>query len=470
MTSLSFARPRHTLHPFGSARSNGTHGRWTALVALAAVLLVSGRSGPLLGAEAKRGETAKAAEPDFGPNVLIFDPSMTGIQSQIDAVFKRQESNQFGTQRYAYLFKPGQYNLDVQMGFYMQALGLGKSPDDVTIRGAVRSMAGWMQGNATCNFWRTIENLSVIPAGRRNVNVWAVSQGGALRRTHVKGDLHLWDGGWSSGGFMADCRIDGQVVSGSQQQWFSRNSQWGRWAGGVWNMVFVGDINPPDGNWPSKAYTVVDKTPVIREKPYLFLDKAGRYSVMVPSLVSKGAVGPTWAKGTHARHAPADRPLLPGARGQGQCRQHQCGTRPRQGPAAHSGRVSLGRGHPHHAAGHGGARAGIPDPGAAARHSGRRGFRRRWRNRGRADDRCGNAKFRHVVASRRAGQPHVACQDPDLPIRHLLPGGRRIGGFGRLHGHDPQQRRGGRQPSGSGGPITAPARAGTSTRTRTDCS
>ena len=38
---------------------------------------------------------------DFGPNVMIFDPSMsnTFIQSQIDSVFQIQEANQFGSQR-----------------------------------------------------------------------------------------------------------------------------------------------------------------------------------------------------------------------------------------------------------------------------------------------------------------------------------------------------------------------------------
>ncbi|MGA2256792.1 MAG: hypothetical protein ABSG53_19250, partial [Thermoguttaceae bacterium] len=53
------------------------------------------------------------APPDFGPNVLIFDPAMKDIQAQIDAVFKKQERNQFGSPRYAYLFKPGAYSLDV---------------------------------------------------------------------------------------------------------------------------------------------------------------------------------------------------------------------------------------------------------------------------------------------------------------------------------------------------------------------
>src|SRR2546429_2671889 len=140
-----------------------------------------------------------SSNPDFGPNVLIFDPSMKDIQPRVDAIFVKQEANQFGSERYAYLFKPGKYDLDVQVGFYTQVVGLGKSPDDVAITGAVRSKARWMRGNATCNFWRSAENLSVTPTQDDNVNIWAVSQGTALRSVHVKGNLNLSDGGWSSG-------------------------------------------------------------------------------------------------------------------------------------------------------------------------------------------------------------------------------------------------------------------------------
>jgi hypothetical protein len=239
---------------------------------------------------------AASAWPDFGPYVLIFDPAMTNIQNRIDAIFSQQERSQFGSNRYAYLFKPGKYDLDVQVGFYMQVLGLGRSPDDVEFTGAVRSKARWMANhNATCNFWRSVENLSVIPMLDSNVNVWAVSQATALRRVHVKGALNLWDGGWSSGGFIADSRVDGEVNSGSQQQWLSRNADWADWKGANWNMVFLGVVHPPAGQWPNPPYTVIEKTPVIREKPYLCVDGSGNYLVMVPDLTTNGTSGPTWS-------------------------------------------------------------------------------------------------------------------------------------------------------------------------------
>jgi hypothetical protein len=240
--------------------------------------------------------TTTSSAPDFGPNVLIYDPSITDIQPRIEAIFAKQEAAQFGPDRYAYLFKPGKYDLDVQVGFYTHVAGLGRWPDDVAITGAVRSKARWMRNNnATCNFWRCAENLSVTPTLDENVNVWAVSQATALRRVHVRGNLHLWDGGWSSGGFMADSKIDGHVNSGSQQQWFSRNTDWGERRGGNWNMVFVGTTNPPEGAWPERPYTTIDRTPVIREKPYLFIDDSNRYFVMVPQLARDGSKGTTWS-------------------------------------------------------------------------------------------------------------------------------------------------------------------------------
>ncbi len=242
--------------------------------------------------------------PDFGPNVLIFDPSMpmAMIQSQLDGVIGKQASNQFGTDRYAYFFKPGKYSIDVKLGFYMQALGLGASPDDVQITGGLRSKADWFGGNATLNFWRAAENLNVTPTTDSNTEIWAVSQGTSLRRAHVKGPTTLSDGGYSSGGFIADSQLDGPVQSGTQQQFFTRNTAWAGWGGGVWNMVFSGVTNPPQGAWPNLPYTVVPKTPLIREKPYLTIDSDGHYFVQVPSLKTDSQ-GNSWSSAADAVQA-----------------------------------------------------------------------------------------------------------------------------------------------------------------------
>ncbi|MEU5432296.1 RICIN domain-containing protein [Streptomyces sp. NPDC020719] len=237
--------------------------------------------------------------PDLGPNVSVFDPAMSSaaIQSRLDQVFRQQETNQFGAQRYALLFKPGSYHVDANVGFYTQVAGLGLSPDAVTVNGAVHAEADWFQGNATQNFWRSAENLSVTPSG--GGDRWAVSQAAPYRRMHLRGDLQLDDGGWSSGGFIADSRIDGQVRSGSQQQWLSRNSQWGSWSGANWNMVFVGDTNAPANTFPSPPYTTVARSPVTREKPFLYVDGAGAYKVFVPALRTD-TQGTTWANGNPA--------------------------------------------------------------------------------------------------------------------------------------------------------------------------
>jgi hypothetical protein len=235
-----------------------------------------------------------AAEHDFGPNVLIFEPAQADTTERIRAVFAAQERAQFGRGRYALLFKPGRYAVDVPVGFYTHVAGLGQLPGDVTIAGRVWTDAAWMKHNATCNFWRAMENLTVHPPDR--VNIWAVSQAAPMRRVLVRGDLHLSSQGYSSGGFMADCRILGVVHAGSQQQWLSRNSGWNEWQGVNWNMVFVGCENPPAGDWPSPAVTRVAAAPVVREKPYLTVED-DRWFVHVPPLREGGTAGLTWATG-----------------------------------------------------------------------------------------------------------------------------------------------------------------------------
>ncbi|AWZ09390.1 MULTISPECIES: discoidin domain-containing protein [unclassified Streptomyces] len=233
---------------------------------------------------------------DLGPNVIVFDPSTPNIQAKLDEVFAQQESAQFGSGRYQFLFKPGTYNgLNAQIGFYTSISGLGLSPDDTTINGDVTVDAGWFGGNATQNFWRSAENLALNPVN--GTDRWAVSQAAPFRRMHVKGGLNLAPSGygWSSGGYIADSKIDGQVGNYSQQQWYTRDSSIGGWSNGVWNQVFSGTVGAPAQSFPEPRYTTLDTTPVSREKPFLYLDRS-EYKVFVPAK-RVNARGTSWGNG-----------------------------------------------------------------------------------------------------------------------------------------------------------------------------
>ncbi|MEZ0231568.1 MAG: adenylyl cyclase [Methylophilaceae bacterium] len=268
--------------------------RYVFVMALLGISLQSGY------AISRTSSTPSPLAPDFGKNVIIFDPSMStsAVQSQVDRIFKQQQSNQFGNDRYALLFKPGTYNNTINVGFYTQVMGLGQTPDAVTIHGGVELDAAWFDRDATQNFWRGVENLAVIPSN--GTMKWAAAQASPLRRLHIHGNIVLDDNGWSSGGFMSDTLIDNQVNTGMQQQWLSRNSSWGSWAGSNWNIVFVGDDNAPsDANWPNLSYTVIEHTPVIREKPFLTINSDGNYSVFVPNLATSSH-GTTWGTGKAA--------------------------------------------------------------------------------------------------------------------------------------------------------------------------
>jgi hypothetical protein len=244
---------------------------------------------------------------DLGPNVLVFDPSTPDIQGKLDEIFRRQESAQFGTDRYQLLFKPGTYNnINAQIGFYTSISGLGLNPDDTTFNGDVTVDAGWFDGNATQNFWRSAENLALNPVN--GTNRWAVSQAAPFRRMHVKGGLNLAPSGygWASGGYIADSKIDGTVGPYSQQQWYTRDSSVGGWTNGVWNMTFSGVQGAPATGFPNPPYTTLDTTPVSREKPFLYMD-GGQYKVFAPAK-RVNARGTSWGDGApQGESIPLDR-------------------------------------------------------------------------------------------------------------------------------------------------------------------
>ena len=239
----------------------------------------------------------------------------------MNAVAAQQNTNQFGPQRYAFLFMPGTYGsaaapLNVQVGYGTTVAGLGRSPADVVINGSidVYNQCGAGSCNALDNFWRSMSNLTIDVTGPTNTSdptngcyaseFWAVSQAAPLRRVAVNGAFTLMDyctaPSYASGGFIADSAFTGgSIVSGSQQQWLIRNSAVDSWSNGVWNQVFSGVTGAPATCYPAQAscggpYTTLPTSPVTREAPYLYATGGGSYAVFVPA-VQHASAGTTWS-------------------------------------------------------------------------------------------------------------------------------------------------------------------------------
>ncbi len=283
--------------------------------ALSAALLTPGA------ATAAPGSALSATHPDLGLNVKIFDPGMpqSQIQAVVDAVARQQVDNEMGTQRYALLFKPGTYGtaanpLVFQVGYYTEVAGLGQSPADVTINGEVNVYNRCLSPDnciALDNFWRSLSNLTIHPLGasgcRTNTEFWAVSQAAPLRRVSITGNTSFMDyctagPQYASGGFMADSAVTSTIVSGSQQQFYVRNSTIGGWSNAVWNQVFSGVQGALPQSFPNPPYTTLATTPASREKPYLYLDGAGHYNVFVPD-AGTNTRGTSWATGQTPGHS-----------------------------------------------------------------------------------------------------------------------------------------------------------------------
>jgi len=289
-------------------------------------------------------------------SVQIFYPGNDQLtQRNIDVIWGTNggqgdlppENGQFTDRRYALMFMPGNYTVDVPVGYYTQ-VGLGKKPSDVLFTNGKgvycpEAVLKFEIGSLD-NFWRGAENFEVNSTygwfGGYNGTLWALSQGSSLRRVKVNGDLILYDyhypdpkAGYASGGYMADVEVLGQTIPGSQQQFFFRNMDVGTWKGGIWNNVFVGVKNAPpkhcgyveppsppafaeydlrDGRSfqvPTGRVTdppaaiaqivVIDKAPIVSEKPYLIGDnQTGKFSMVIPAVVLKSS-GVTWKNKTY---------------------------------------------------------------------------------------------------------------------------------------------------------------------------
>ncbi len=268
----------------------------------------------------------------FGEDMYVFAPTddVEQIYSAVNAAYLRQgdvsngtpgPGQQFGDGRYVFAFKTGDYSAmsenTFQISYYMQVLGLGKVPTDVTIKN-IHVPAVLDNDNATCNFWMSIENIGIAPTEYGDSDEywhfkWAVSQAAPARRLYVDRatKLNNYDG-YASGGFISDSIFTGKLGSNTQQQYYIRNTDiQGQVYGVNWNMVMQGvnygsttasnfqALKGANGvtNWASYGcYTDLDTTDVIREKPFLYFDEGEKeYKVFIPGL-RRNSSGVSWSE------------------------------------------------------------------------------------------------------------------------------------------------------------------------------
>lgn len=254
----------------------------------------------------------------FGDNMYFYDrkyetvaTARNEINSHFSTIGRGGANGEWTTKRQAYYFKAnvnGQtYDSGgsgsassstanaIELGFYAHIGGLGKVPDAVKL-GAIFTRPHLSGGaNATCTFWRSVENVSVM----RDF-AWTVSQSTSARRMLIEStSKYISDIGtnnfWGSGGFIADTHYTSIRPNwGGQQQWYTRNtvfpSGFGK-MGGSYNMVWQGCVNPPQTD---SVNSPIATTPMIREKPFLFIDDDHEYKVFVPAW-QKDRVGVSWS-------------------------------------------------------------------------------------------------------------------------------------------------------------------------------
>lgn len=255
------------------------------------------------GARAEASETVSLETELFGDNMTFFSPS--DDPSQVDSTVAAAAAKMFpfaaelSDERFTFAFKPGEYETKtMNVGYYTSIYGLGETPRDTIVP---RIEIPSQPADSLTNFWRSVENIGIDTGSPDTWITWATSQAAPARRLWVNGHLHLDDWGKAaSGGYLADSIVTGETGSWSQQQYFLRNNDLERgWYNGGWNHVFVGNENAPteSPDWAAASWnatTVEAKTPVIREKPFLFLDDAGDYRVFVPAL-RDDAQGVSWS-------------------------------------------------------------------------------------------------------------------------------------------------------------------------------
>ena len=274
-------------------------------------------------------ETVKALQEQISDP---YDPNSTNMGKTLIPKGTFTSANHFSSRRRAVLFKPGTYDIDLEVGYYSQVLGLGSSSSDVVFEDVKkgndiieerygifvpaldRHVCPW--GLCLNTFWRSAENFSSNVTGRSKQYTgldqglglqWAVSQAAPLRRVHARQGLTLGDGAaYASGGFVANLKVEGITNQVAQQQFCHRNVQFTEGVQhGAWSLVFSGCTDQDNQSYPATnlpyrgagkpAITVAQLPLVTMEKPYIVLQSdQKRFSLRVPKrVVAKSSTSQT---------------------------------------------------------------------------------------------------------------------------------------------------------------------------------
>lgn len=250
----------------------------------------------------------------FGDKVIVFQPTdnMDSIHNTVERINQSLVAQEMSHDRYALLFMPGDYRKAglLRVPYYVHLAGLGKTPYDVQVSN-VHTPPRHPQGHGLVTFWRSMENMSVIGKAtydEEETFKWAVSQAAPLRRVYSERTVrYQWGQKYVSGGFTADCNFMAPAGSDGQQQWYTRNSHLecgrGKFAEGAFNFVFQGvelgkkaDKDTYRNNWDEGGnVTFLSTTPVVREKPFIFIGDDGKYKVFRPAL-RRNSVGVSYTR------------------------------------------------------------------------------------------------------------------------------------------------------------------------------
>lgn len=347
-------------------RRDGAHARTRRLTHVPAVLLaLCAASAVTTSAFAANtnacppGAPVNAAPPTsipFGTGVTVFDPSMsvTAINAALNAAAGNTPPN---NGRRHFYFMPGTYGnpnaappqidgvpvgtspsaaammaaanaagiISAPMNAHTIVAGLGKSPCDVVINGAL-----FIQNGGLSVTQRRLENLTLNPIEANtpvNQMHWASSQTAVWRRVNFLGDVQISNqqtGSQNFGAMFMNSNIVGKLINGNQKMitatplqpdgygnagngmYYIQGSTIGGLTGYGALTQFIGTVGGPDQNFgpgpvgqPGGDIGNLALLPIVRESPFIqYNTVTNQFEVVVPKVMLNrrghyfGAAGP----------------------------------------------------------------------------------------------------------------------------------------------------------------------------------